>query len=260
MKKIKILLFLALSVSLFIFQSCDNSGCMDPDSLNFDPDATEDDGKCEYPSLDLVFDYKVGNQELVKGNTYTINGTAVSFDFVQFYVHQPRVAKDGVMERSDETYFISFDNRSLTLDNLTVGHKHMLMFGLGVDSLVNATIQPSDADLEEGAALGPQVPTMHWGWDNGYIFLKIDGQVDTDNDGTPETTMEFHIGKNMNFKTIAFEIHKDVLEDSEEVRISVDFAQAFAGLDLSQEYISHTGDFPNLANKVITNMTQAFSK
>ncbi|MCI4668076.1 MAG: hypothetical protein MRZ79_07935 [Bacteroidia bacterium] len=245
---------------MLTLQGCDNSGCTDPDSLNFDPEATEDNGKCDFPNLTVNFSYSVDGQELTKGTTYTINGTAISFSDVQFYVFNPRVAKDGVMEATGETHFISFDNRSIEFEDLTAGHKHMLMFGLGVDSTTNATIQPSDSDLADGAALGPQNPSMHWGWDNGYIFLKMDGMVDTDGDNVPNAGMEFHIGKNINFNTIALEIHTDALEDEVEVTVDVDFAKAFTGIDLSKDYITHTGDFPALANTVINNMKTAFAK
>ena len=92
MKLIKIFSLLLLTVTLPLLQSCDNAGCIDPNSLNYDPEATEDDGKCEYPSLTLNFNYKIGDTDLTKDNTYNINGTAVSFEAVQFYVANPRVA------------------------------------------------------------------------------------------------------------------------------------------------------------------------
>ncbi|MBI3142203.1 MAG: hypothetical protein HYZ16_05205 [Bacteroidetes bacterium] len=63
--KLKHLLILAVTSSLFLFQSCDKEdpkpdpdddpkttvkGCMDPKSFNFNPAATEDDGTCQYAS------------------------------------------------------------------------------------------------------------------------------------------------------------------------------------------------------------------
>lgn len=260
MKTVKFLFSILLGLSLFSLQSCDNAGCTDPASLSYDPEAAEDDGSCEYPTLKVNFTYKFGSEDLTKGNVYMANGTAVSFDAVQFYVAQPRVATDGTAELTDEIFFISFDNQSLQMPNLSIGHKHMLMFGLGVDSVTNRTIQPSDPDLPTGAPLGPQSPTMHWGWDNGYIFFKIDGKVDTDGDDTPETGMELHIGKDINFKTVAFEIHTDALEQLVEANVKVDISKAFEGVDIKNDYVTHTGDNPALAKKVIENMVNAFSK
>ena len=50
-KKFQILQFLFLGIIISIFVSCgkeDANGCTDPDALNYNSDATKDDGTCEY--------------------------------------------------------------------------------------------------------------------------------------------------------------------------------------------------------------------
>lgn len=251
---------LLLGLLLLTLQSCNNAGCTDPNSLNYDPEAVEDNGKCAYPTLNINFKYKFGDEDLMRDDVYTYNGTALSFKDIQFYVANPRVAVDGVMEATNEIYFISFDHQTIEMSDLTAGHKHMFMFGLGVDSVTNKTIQPSDPDLEEGAALGPQVPTMHWGWDNGYIFFKLDGLIDTDGDNTPDDLVEMHIGKDFNFQNIALEIHTDALQETVDVTIDVDISKVFEGVDLQNDYVTHTGDNPALAKTITTNLGGIFSK
>jgi hypothetical protein len=50
MMKKNISFFAALILFAVAFSSCQNqvAGCTDPDALNYDPDATQDDGTCQY--------------------------------------------------------------------------------------------------------------------------------------------------------------------------------------------------------------------
>jgi hypothetical protein len=57
MKFFKITLTTLLLTSFFTFSSCTKEqGCTDPNSVNFNPDAEEDDGTCEYEG-EIVFWY-----------------------------------------------------------------------------------------------------------------------------------------------------------------------------------------------------------
>jgi len=54
MKKIKNLSILILIISILTFSSCEEEsiiGCIDSTAINYNSDATQDDGSCEYPLL-----------------------------------------------------------------------------------------------------------------------------------------------------------------------------------------------------------------
>jgi len=48
---------------------------------------------------------------------------------------------------------------------------------------------------------------MHWSWNPGYIFMKVEGYCDTIQDGTftQEHVFSFHIGMDENLKTLNFQ-------------------------------------------------------
>ena len=106
--------------------------------------------------------------------------------------------------------------------------------------------------------LAPQSPSMHWSWDAGYIFFRIDGMVDTDGDGTPDAGMEFHLGKDKYLTPLMIMAHSDADEANEMIDIELDVAKLFEGIDLSVDYVTHTGDFPALADQFAGNISGAF--
>ena len=82
-----------LMVAMLFITSCDNDddhddhdhdtvlGCTDPAALNYNPDATEDDGTCEYAAgaVQTVYPGGVISQDVTwtKDNTYTLTGRVV---------------------------------------------------------------------------------------------------------------------------------------------------------------------------------------
>jgi hypothetical protein len=72
----KNLTLLLLPCALLSFAACDDEkeGCMDPISINYDPEADKDDGSCEYAgtggSTELVFFPKLDTIDIVSSVSY----------------------------------------------------------------------------------------------------------------------------------------------------------------------------------------------
>jgi len=255
--KISLLAFFALSL---ILSGCNTDGCTDIYAVNYDAEAKNEDNSCEYPDLMVGFDYKVGDEDFAYNQVYTINGTAVSFSLAQFYISGVRMMGPDLTYDVDDSYaLVTPDGGMYNIGAGKVTHTHMMRFNLGVDSSTNTQSEVDFASWPMDHPLAVQSPNMHWNWNAGYIFLKLEGEVDTDNDGTPDAPLVAHTGTNGLLRTVALEIHKDVEKSSEMIHLKVDWAKLFTNIDLTTNSITHTGDNRDLAVSIMDNFATAFS-
>lgn len=248
----RVFTYIVSVILVFALSSCNKQGCLEPGSLNYEPDATEDSGDCEFPMISLNLNSVVGNEDFAVGQIYEIGGVKVSFNTFQFYMTGVQLGTDAL----EGAYLIKAEQETITLGEATTGTKDAFRFDLGVDSTTNH-LNPED--YESSNPLSFQAPSMHWSWDNGYIFLRVDGLVDADGDGTPEAAMEFHIGKDSNLTPVSLSFSTDANSAEVPVNVTLDIAKLFTNIDLSVDYITHTGDVPELANRTVANMASMFS-
>ncbi len=247
---------LMMSFSLFT-TSCKQEGCTDPDAYTFDPDAVKSDASaCAYPTLVLEIASIVGDQPLVYDQVYQVNGMATSFSTAQFYLSQVQIGDHGDMESLDTYLLISPEKDHYEVGEIKAGHKHSLHFGVGVDSASNF-LDPST--YEANHPLAPKSPSMHWSWNSGYIFIRLEGKVDTDGDDVLETDFEFHIGTKNLYRTFEYDVHFDADEADSHLEMTVDFAKFFTGIDLKTDRVTHTMDNMPLAMTVVNNLSTVFS-
>lgn len=140
-----------------------------------------------------------------------------------------------------------------------------LNFYLGIDSLLN------HSDPSAFASSSPlnimNANDMHWGWNPGYIFLKIEAKVDTipDNVTNLDHFVTFHIGKdnykkNLNFPVLNWvQINKNLSQ----AKLKIDLQQFLNSpqvIHLNSEFVSHSSpDKEALSMKVINNFANALS-
>jgi hypothetical protein len=137
---------------------------------------------------------------------------------------------------------------------------------LGVDSSLNH-LDPSAFPNESPLNISNAGP-MHWGWSTGYIFMNIEGKVDTIPDATLNTDLSFsfHIGtdsylQNLQFNNINW---SDIGNNTRQFKLKLDLL-AFLGqgansINLSSEYLTHTAAGQEvLTQKVISNFKNAIS-
>lgn len=246
-----------LALLAFANTGCKQTGCTDPTAITFDPEAVESDPQaCEYPILSLDVNLNVGNQPLQYDQVYQINGVATRFSTVQLYLDEFRVGMNNEMDMLDANLLIKPSQTTYELGQITAGHKHMLMFALGVDSSQNF-LDPATYDASH--PLAPKAPSMHWSWNSGYIFLRIDGEVDTNGDGTPDEILELHLGTMNMYTPVMLEAHADADMVDTRINLDIDIAQLFDGIDHQNERVTHTMDNMPLAMSLRNNFMKLFS-
>lgn len=201
-----------------------------------------------------------GNSFALDQNFSLGTGEVVKFSTAQFYASNPSLMDDDqVMEMLDTKHMLITPSvTDVELGETEAGHKHMFMINLGIDSLTNATVQPSDiSDVDD--PLGAQLNSMWWSWAAGYMFLKFEGEIDYDGDNTFDASFEYHIGTNAFYTNLSEMIHTDVEQSDThfDLEMEVDYAKIFDQLDLMTELKTKTMNNMPLAIKIADNFESA---
>lgn len=215
------------------------------------------------PTAYLNLKLTAGTKELVYDSIYTINGKAVSFSIAQMYLSNFSLADDEGNKNDFPVYIIGKPGiAKVALGELTLSHIHTVDFMIGVDSATNH-LDPTT--YPEGHALAIQTPGMHWTWNSGYIFMKLEGKVDNNGDGTPETGFLYHLGLDSYAKTTSVTYHTEIDHHHDaattvDVCIEADIAKYLTSVDFSTDLMTHTMDNMPLATKITDQTANVYTK
>lgn len=243
--------FLIIAVLAPILWSCDPD---DPKPV--DP-ATE--------SVKVVINPSYGNQAFYMDSVYTTNeGYKVKFTELTCYF---TLLGNGTNQLIEAALF-NFRETGSLLVSKNANHLNFTNFGgkIGVDTTLNhldPSAFPNDSPLNISNA-GP----MHWGWNPGYIFMNIEGKVDTIIDATNnlDLSFSFHVGTDNYLQSFNFEnvIWQDKGNNAWELPLKLDLASFLANpmspINLKNEHLTHTAaGQETLTQKVIQNFKNALT-
>ncbi len=213
--------------------------------------------------LELKFNHQMGSEALVYGNSYQLDGKLFVPSLAMMYLSDVVTYDDagGVIERFSDQYLLlrSDETAAYEIGEIESDHLHRVSFDLGVSEEIN---HGDPAVWEAGHPLASQTPSMYWGWDSGYIFLKLEGQIDTDADGETDSAVLLHIGKDELLKNIDLMTHADASNGKFTVNVDIDYTKLFDGLTITEDSATrstHTGNNLPLAEAVADNFAAMFS-
>jgi hypothetical protein len=110
---------------------------------------------------------------------------------------------------------------------------------------------------------------MHWGWNPGYIFVKLEGKVDTTDNGIDDFDHNFlfHLGMDPLFRTLSFNGINWSASGVSKYRTNLNlfvkeiFDKSGDEVDLRVDYISHSlNNQMVLSNKIMDNLVNSIEK
>lgn len=182
----------------------------------------------------IRFEHKVGTADFIPGGEYTINAELLRLDNIFFYMAKPAyVNTAGATQAFSKEYLlidasqdVSYDLGSAPKDDL-----EQLQFIVGIDSASNTPQSSDPTTYPSGHPLGVHDPSMAWSWAAGYIFVRIDAQMDTNGDGILDSPQAFHHGRQGNQRVITLPVQTEVDTDSHTFLVTIDWEKFFTGLN-----------------------------
>ena len=245
---------------LLAFVLISQTGCDDP------PDEA---------TATFVLDVKamVDDDPFVMAQTYQ-NVQDYKFNLVtlRFYLsHLTLVKTDGNEVEVKDVEYLRFENNHATNNpkgeqvsgTIPAGSYSAMRFAIGVDSILNHS-DPSQYPSSHPLSI---YSGSHWDWNPGYIFLKLEGSIDTipNGSGTLDEGFLYHTGLDTLYRELQFEDDFTVSPDETfEYKLKLDINRLFYNssdtLDAANENFTHTiGNF-TLAERVTNFLAGALSK
>jgi len=233
-------LLLSMTALFFTFSSCDKD--------------------TEETLVELKVNFTPGGNLFDPAAVYTINGTAVQFNALRFYLSGLTLEDIAGNPVSTDAYVLAQPNdAAYALGSVPPQAYTALTFDVGIDSVTNH-LDPTQ--YASSNPLAPQSPNMHWSWTSGYIFVRIDGIYDADGDGTPDSGsgFEVHLGSDNFLSSVRLPgTYTAEEEGTLTITLNYDPLALFTDVDFPTVNTTHTMDNMPMAMQVRNNMAAAFT-
>ncbi|MEZ4919082.1 MAG: MbnP family protein [Saprospiraceae bacterium] len=205
-------------------------------------------GFAQTNEVSLQFNHLANGTPMELNETeFTIwNNKVVVIQRAEFYLSEITLNKsDGGTVLLDGTYVLVNANHGSTpyaAGSWDVSEISGVSLGIGVDASVN---HDDPATYPASHPLAPQNPSMHWGWAAGYRFMAIEGKVDNNGDGVPETGFEYHNLGDQLYTALTMSGSVNASNGTLEVVVDVDYAKLFENFGMTGNLIHHGSDSQN---------------
>lgn len=198
--------------------------------------------------VQVKVNFKYGTEPLVYDQEYSYDtDKKIKVELVKFYVSKPalRNEKGDWISTPTEYFLVALDKPTLNLGKMPVGNYSAIQFGIGVDDSRNtqsdpqaipATDYPVDHPLNAAA-------DMWWGWDPGYIFAKVEGRIDVNNNGSysdmEDKVFSYHPGVSNLYRSVELNKTIKLTTNAEEIVLTLDLVKLFDGVKFIDQPVAH---------------------
>lgn len=210
--------------------------------------------------LVLSFDYLfAANDPVTFGTSEHLNadGATLKFDYAGYYLSNIQLQTSSGSVSIDTVLRITANTPNIALGQIPVGNYQSITYTIGVDS---ATNHADPTVYSTGHPLALQVPSMHWSWNSGYIFARIEGTIDTSADQTAGFTVpfEYHLGGDNYKANVTANLSENVTDSTESLNVSISLLLAMVvdSFDIrnANDLVTHTMDNVPLARELVANL------
>lgn len=185
--------------------------------------------------LQLKLEGKMGSSPLTFNQTLT-NSLGFDYNFTRCVLYMSNFQID-TSKIAHSYVFINGNDLDQTPFEVFPGSYDSLIFMSGLDSVSNH----SDPSVHpEGHPLELKNPSTHWNWASGYLMIILEGNFDSDGNGSLDQNFIYHIGgpkvpKNFTENlTLRF-----ATGETTEVTLTIDWAKFLENMDFPNEQSSH---------------------
>lgn len=213
--------------------------------------------------LNIRFFLTYQDEPLIMLQNYSYpDGRLMRISRVSFYLSDIAISTDDGMHEISDVAFLDLSSSHATADAASRGFSFYseildmdrpdrLTFNVGLTNEQNST-SPSDYTSDHPLSRTGEYWT---GWQS-YIYVKVQGMIDLDNDGDPETGMALHLGSEPILRTMDLNFP----DDSGSMDVVIDIRRFFEGdriFDIDSSPQIHSLEQIDAAIELIDNFCEA---
>lgn len=171
----------------------------------------------------------------------------IKLELVKFYISKPafRNESGNWIPTPTEYFLVELDKPIMDLGTIPAAKYSAFRFGVGVDNSRNVetdpeAIMPTDYPNDHPLNFAAD---MWWGWSSGYIFSKIEGRIDVNNNGSyvdmEDKTISYHPGVADLYRSVELNKTYDIKDEIQQLEITLDMVKLFQGVKFVQYPVAH---------------------
>jgi hypothetical protein len=202
----------------------------------------------QYGNIVLMFEVTYNGQEIETGQTYTyLDGRALCFEKFKFFMSEVSLMDNSSQVLLSDVAFAEFDRLfiespggrlTFNFSNIPTGNYSSMGYNIGIPPEINDEYDPSNFSQIEPLGFTSE----YWDAWGSYIFTKIEGNIDSDDDGICDKGFAYHIGGNPSLREISRSINLSIEGGkTAQILVSIDLMNVFSDGTNQVDIVTHSG-------------------